>query len=242
MYYIALCDDNPYDLKILLDYLAELRRDHCPVETIALHDGNELVKLHEDGRKFDLIVLDMCMRPLNGIDTAARIRGYDDAVPILIVTGTEEFAVQGYTIHARRYLLKPVSREEFLSEVRQALQRAPHQAQGYFTFTSENGVTRVKTSEILYFESDVRTITLVCRQGRYSFTGKISEIARQMQARGFLRPHKSYVVNMDGIRNIFKESITLDNGIQIPLSKHKAREIHEKFLEYAEEKLCLSGF
>ncbi len=67
------------------------------------------------GRKFDIIILDMLMKPLNGIETARLIRKYDSEVPILIVTGTVEYAMDGYQVNAYRYILKPVDKAYFFT-------------------------------------------------------------------------------------------------------------------------------
>lgn len=79
----------------------------------AFLNGRELVHQYERGRKFDIIILDMLMKPLNGIETARLIRKYDSEVPILIVTGTVEYAMDGYQVNAYRYILKPVDKAYF---------------------------------------------------------------------------------------------------------------------------------
>lgn len=237
MFFIALCDDSQYDVDILTGYLAELKKEHIPVETTVLKNGEELIALHERGHRFDLLILDMFMKPLNGIETAEQVRQYDESVPILIVTATEKFAVDGYKVNARRYLLKPVEKEDFLNEVRQVLDRSEQLNENYFTFTGDSGVTKVRLHDICYFESQVRTITLVTLQERYEFSGKISEIAEQMTPYHFFRAHKSFVINLENVRNVYKDVITMNDGHQVPLSKHKAKEFRQSFLEYTEAQL-----
>ena len=234
MYYIALCDDSPQDLKLLGEYLNELKKRRYPMEVLPLESGKELIELHRQGHKFDLLVLDMCMQPLNGIETAMGVRRFDAAVPILIVTATSQFAVDGYRVNAKRYLLKPVDKEEFLEEVEEILQRTARPGEEYYTFASENGVTRVRHDDIYYFESQARTITLHAQGGSYSFSGRIRDVAQQLEAFHFVRVHKSYVVNLKNVRNLYKDQITLENGAQIPFSKDRSREIHRLFLEYSE--------
>lgn len=234
MFFIALCDDSQYDLDILTDYLAELKKERLPIETTVLKNGEELIDLHKRGHRFDLLILDMFMKPINGIETAEGIRRYDETVPILIVTATEKFAVDGYKVNARRYLLKPVDKEDFLNEVRQVLNRSEQMNEKYFTFTGDSGVTKVPIQDICYFESEVRTITLVTEEERYEFSGKISEIAEQMIPYHFFRAHKSFVINFENVRNVYKDVITMKDGNQVPLSKHKAKDFRRSFLEYTE--------
>ena len=112
MYKVAICDDNPADLQLITDYLTE-PEFHYPLELFSFHDGVELAHAYQKEGQFDLIILDMMMDRLNGIETALKIRKVDQNVAILIVTATVEYAIEGYKINAARYIVKPVSKPEF---------------------------------------------------------------------------------------------------------------------------------
>ena len=102
MFRIILCDDSPADLQILSNYLDELNK---PLEVICYKDGPSLLQDYKKQRFCDILVLDMRMHPLNGIEVAQEIRKIDDAVPILIVTATVDYAVEGYKVEAFRYIV-----------------------------------------------------------------------------------------------------------------------------------------
>ena len=110
------------------------------------------------------------MDSINGIETAKLIREYDSSVPILIVTSTIQFAMDGYRVNAYRYILKPVEKEGFLTEVRNILDQAGQTTQEYFTVSNESGITKIKMDDIYYFESDVRTINLHTKDMPVSYT------------------------------------------------------------------------
>ena len=112
MYKVAICDDNPADLQLITDYLTE-PEFHYPLELSSFHDGVELAQAYKKEGQYDLIILDMMMDRLNGIETALKIRKVDQNVAILIVTATVEYAIEGYKINAARYIVKPVSKPEF---------------------------------------------------------------------------------------------------------------------------------
>ena len=238
MFYIALCDDSQQDLDTLRGHLAQLRREHLQYEDIALQNGYDLVALHRTGRRFHLIILDMMMEPIDGIETARLIRQYDPDVPILIVTATPEYAIDGYQVGASRYILKPVQRERFLTEVRRVLGQAEASGKRSFSFSSDSGVTKLPLEEITYLESDLRTITLHTVGGqRHRFTGKIGDLEQQLQGQDFVRVHKSFLVNLRHLRKMFKDTITLEGGDTVPLSKYKSKEIHQQLLAYMERNL-----
>ena len=236
MYKVAICDDNPADLQLITDYLTE-PEFHYPLELFSFHDGVELAHAYQKEGQFDLIILDMMMDRLNGIETALKIRKVDQNVAILIVTATVEYAIEGYKINAARYIVKPVSKREFQKITRNIFAFIDKKRGAYYRFPSKSGTTVISMEDIFYFESDIRSIHISSRQGDYTFTGRISAVEEQTEGHGFLRVHKSFIVNLKHVHNIFKDSVTLDNGEVIPLSRHRHREVNQKFLDYMEEQI-----
>lgn len=234
MFYIALCDDNSYDLEITSEYIHELKKEHWQIEDLYINNGTELAEMSKNGRRFDLIVLDMCMEPMDGIETARIIRQFDPEVPIIILTSSVEYAIDGYKVNALRYLIKPVNKEEFLDLIKETLFKISRHNKKYFIFTNEDGLNKISLENIYYFESNIRTIYLIAKDGTFTFTGKISEVEEQLRNVGFVRTHKSYIVNLKHVSNIFKESIILENKKEILLSKHKRKEVAKQLLEYME--------
>ena len=236
MYQVAICDDNPADLSQLKEYLEEAGIHH-PMELIAFHNGVELVNAYKKKGQFDLIILDMIMDRLNGIEAALKIREIDEDVIILIVTATVEYAIDGYKVNAARYIVKPLSKPEFHKVLKNIFASIDKKKEAYYTFPSKNGTTAISLEDIFYFESDIRSIHVSSRQGDYTFTGRISVIDEQTGDKGFLRIHKSFIVNLKHIHNIYKDSVTLDNGKVLPLSRHRHKEVNERFLDYMEEQM-----
>ena len=161
----------------------------------------------------------------------------DESLPILIVTATVDYAVDGYLVNACRYLVKPVVKEDFLNAVRNTLDHLIQQRNSFFTFPSKTGTTKLMTEHIYYLESNIRTIQVVAEEGRFSFTGTISALEEELRPHGFIRIHKSFLVNISRVRNIFKESVTMDNQDVIPMSKHKRKDVSHEFLSYMEAHL-----
>lgn len=236
MYYIALCDDNPYDLELLRGYLAELKSCHLHGEILCFSSGQQLVEAYRDGRRFDLAVLDMCMDRLNGMETARLIRTLDADVPLLFATSTPDFAVEGYTVGAYRYLLKPIDKAFFLESVKQLLGRSTAQSH-YFTFTGERGMTKISHRDILYLESAGRTVTLHTATETHTFPGKIGDIGEALAPFGFIRVHKSYVANLHRVVNLYKETVHLEEGASLPLGRQYSKAVHLAVLRLAQEEL-----
>lgn len=236
MFRIVLCDDNPADLQILTDYLEELKQ-HRPIEVICYKDGPSLLQDYKKQGFCDILVLDMRMQPLNGIETAQEIRKIDDEVSILIVTATVDYAVDGYKVAASRYIVKPVEKEDFLDTVYKLIEQHTKKQDSFFSFSSSSGTTKLLIDHIYYLESNMRSITVCAKEGKFTFTGTISSLEEHLRPYGFIRAHKSFLVNVSHIYNIFKDSITMDNQDVLPMSKHKRKDVHQEFLSYMENNL-----
>ena len=236
MFRIVLCDDSPADLMVLRGHLEQLKEKR-PVDIISYTDGLDLLKDYKQKGFCDILVLDMRMETMGGIEVAKHIRQLDDEVPILIVTATVDYAVEGYKVGAFRYIVKPVESGDFLSAVEELLDRQQKKQASIFSFPSINGTTKLMTDHIYYLESDLRTIRVVAKEGTFTFTGTISSLEEQLRTDGFIRIHKSFLVNVSHIYNIFKDSVTMDNKEVLPMSKHKRKEVNQEFLSYMEANL-----
>ena len=221
---------------MLCGHLEQLKEKR-PVDIISYTDGLDLLKDYKQKGFCDILVLDMRMETMGGIEVAKHIRQLDDEVPILIVTATVDYAVEGYKVGAFRYIVKPVESGDFLSAVEELLDRQQKKQASIFSFPSINGTTKLMTDHIYYLESDLRTIRVVAKEGTFTFTGTISSLEEQLRPDGFIRIHKSFLVNVSHIYNIFKDSVTMDNKEVLPMSKHKRREVNQEFLSYMEANL-----
>lgn len=83
----------------------------------------------------------------------------------------------------------------------------------------------------------MRTLSVCHQGGKTDFTGKISDVEEALAEQDFVRIHKSYVVNLKHIRNIFKDTVTLENGEELPLSRHRSKELRQQFLTYMKDNI-----
>jgi len=229
---IAICDDNKYDIKTISSALDVLREEGVELETVAFTDGFDLIKNFENGTRYHLLILDMVMDSINGIETAKRIREYDVSMPILIVTSTREFALEGYLVNAWRYITKPLDNERFLDEIKIILDSVSKRDETYFVIDSSKGLIKLKLDDILYFDSNLHTITAHTAKEQYPFRGKLSQIEEDYTGKNFFRIHKSYLVNLRHIKKISKLCVTLINDEVIDVSKLRAAALNEALLTY----------
>ncbi len=230
MIHIAVCDDNLNDLKKLTQLVKQ-----SPLTSITLHefnDPNQCLTSIQNGMRYDFFLLDILMNEDNGIDIAKVIRETHHDAPLFFITSTIEFALQGYEVNASRYYLKPIEEERFLHDLNMTLKQIEKSKNACITINNQEGLTKIQLSDIYYIESMLRTIIIHTKTHQYQMIGKISELEEQLKDEDFVRVHKSFLVNLKYIKNIFKDTITLDNNMTILLSKHRSKQTHERLMSY----------
>ncbi len=236
MLQIAICDDNIEELSNmvhLLDLYRTLRNFSCEYATFP--NGFELISALEKGKQFDIYCLDIIMPGFTGIDVAKEIRAYNKTAPILFFTSSPEFALEGYSVKAINYILKPISKEKFFFTFDELLDGIKEEKEEASVIVrSMEGIQRILISNLVFVEVFGRNVLY------HLHSGKVIECAAAFTAvcdtllkfTCFIRPHRSYLVNMQYVETIEKHQITLQNLSSVPIAQGKAKEIKEQYLAY----------
>ena len=217
---IAFCDDDAALLHQMQDFLEQYRTLRgVQLELFPYTKPMELLADIEAGVRFDVLFLDVLMPGINGINAAREIRRYDTAVQIIFVTSSSEFAVQSYVVGAYYYQLKPIWKDSFFRLTDAVLAKCRKRTQHSLILRCKSGVTRITLDSLEYCEVQGRTLVFHLLDGTViESSGSMDELARQLaDYPGFLRPHRSYLVNMEYIQNITAKSITMESLAEVPL-------------------------
>jgi DNA-binding LytR/AlgR family response regulator len=232
VFHIAVCDDEIKDIKMICGYLQELWQEEFSVAIIPFTKGEDLLASCKLGEHFDVIILDIIKDTLHRIDIAHQIRQYDNKAVLIMLTATEKFAVEGHEVDAYRCISKPIDKGFFLTEISVLLTRLAIEQNVYYKFANDRGLNKVKLSNVYYFESNMRNIRICENGNEYIFTGRISDVENELAKQDFVRNHKSYVVNLKYVRNVYKDTIIMENNEKLPLSKHRGKKLRERFSNY----------
>lgn len=130
MFQIAICEDSKVDTDLLSQTLAAAANDlRIRARTDYYKNGEELILALKDGASYDLLLLDIFLEQVNGVDTARSARKYLPHVQIAFLTSSRDYALDAYDLDAIHYLMKPVDREKlgvdiYLSDIAEP-QRIP---------------------------------------------------------------------------------------------------------------------
>ncbi len=224
---IAVCDDLKIERQKVKEALDSVMKNYTVTE---FDDGNELLKSHAL-IPFDLIILDIIMPKINGIDTAAELRKTDAKTPIVFLSDSEEFGVQSYRVLAYDYLLKPID----INLLKSCLKRlfSAQKKKSYVTLMYRGTETKVLLSNIQCIESNLRKVIFTLTENReIEVVGKLADYEEYLCVRGFCRCHKSYLVNIAHIDSIDNDTFYLTGGKAIKISRTYLQSAKKAYFEY----------
>jgi len=205
------------------------------IDCVAFHSPLELMAEIERGKSFDIIFLDILMPGENGMDAALEIRNYDRNVKIIFLTSSSEYAVQSYTVDAYYYQLKPVLEESFFRLMDSAVSACDKEQSDSLILRCKSGIARIELRKLEYCEVIHRTLFIHLTNGEVlESIGSLDELSKRLAPfGGFIRPHRSYLVNLEYVRNLSYRAITMRCMTTIPIPRGKYQELKETYLEYA---------
>lgn len=237
MIHIAICDDSKQERQILAALFKRYQELHAtPLQIHIFQNGFSLLDAIDQGKRFDITILDILMPGENGIEIARNIRASGTDTEIIFLTSSPEYAVDSYEVKAQNYLLKPVTEEKFFASIDSILTELDEKdTASFIIYTTEKQYSRIRVSSLVYGEVTHRTITLhLADQTMISAVMTFTEFQDILKAYpDFIYPHRSYAVNMNYIQYVTKSDIILTNGQKIPLSRNNYTKISEQFLNFA---------
>ena len=228
MFHIGICEDEPAQQSYLEKCIRTwAEAAGCRVVIDIYDSGEQFLFDYEDREAFDLLILDIQMGQLNGMEVARKIRQQNRQVKIIFLTGVADYALEGYEVGAARYLLKPLKQEQ-LEPLLDTVWQEIKQAAGATYVFSQNGQThRVPFRDIIYLEAEGHYLSMITRGGHYQWKSSFTSVADTFEAQGFFLLKRGEYVN-----RITKTDCILESGEQLPVSKNRYRQLNEAFISY----------
>ena len=227
---IAVCEDSKQEEEKLLCLLNKSK-----IQSIAAvyKSGEALLTEYEVG-KYDLLLMDIYMGGMTGVQAVAKIREIDEEIPIAFITNSTEHTLESYRLSALKYIEKPFCEKDIEEILSLALMK---KANIPSLLVQRNKETeKIPFSKILYLEQQNHQLAIIFKNGdTLHIYDKLTDILPQLEGQSFFIPHKSYAVHLPYVCNINKElrCFSMINGKNIPIrreSMSKAKKALECFL------------
>ena len=234
---LVICDDEPAARSLLCKYIERFSRESGETFTvIQFKNGEDL--LHDYPVHCDIILIDILMDMLNGIETAAKIRQIDKDVCIIFITQTPQYALNAYKVHALGYLTKPLSYHDLCYELNEALRRINFNRDEYIILKSQSETIKLNIRDILYIEAQNHKLCVVMSDHDvHQYYGKLGEIEQQLAGKDFFRCHRAYLLNLRWLSRVEGNNALLTAGCSVPISKYRRNELMQCLADFLGKQL-----
>ncbi|MCR5403033.1 MAG: LytTR family DNA-binding domain-containing protein [Butyrivibrio sp.] len=230
---VCIVEDEADQAQLLKNYIEHYSSESGEEFHITcLPDGIDLVDEYKS--QFDIILLDIQMKHLDGMAAAQKVRAIDQDVIIIFITSTVRYAVQGYSVDALGYVLKPVSFIQLQQLFDKALARIRQKRDHvYIRVSVGDSQLKIDCENIFYIESSRNNVILHCRYEEYVTLGPLKKFDEMLEGHGFAKCHNAYLVNLSHVEGVKKEEVILSSGATVPISRARKKGFMASLLEYS---------
>ncbi len=230
---IAICEDElMHSLFIKNCVETSLDKINVPYTITTFSSGTKLTLAPNI---FDIILLDIKMKELNGIEAAKVLRNNGCRSTLIFITSAPEFMPLAFDVEAFHYVLKPIDTEKLESILTRAVHRLKESENNNIVIKQNRQSIKIPLSETLYFEIMGRVVKAHLIDRTIEFYEKISTLEQKLPTDTFFRCHKSYIVNLANVNEFDKQRVVMDNGEEIPIARLKHLNFNQAFLKYIKQ-------
>lgn len=232
---IVICDDEEECLKEIENQIEKYlsHKNILDFKINTFKSGMELCRQIEKFDEYQVFFLDINMSEINGLDVARMIRDRNEKALIVFITAYIDYAVDGYKVEAIRFIIKDML-EQMLPECMDTVLQKLSMSFQKIELPFQEGKREVLISNIVYVESNRHKVFFHIKQkdttmDQLFLYDKLDNIQNSLEDYGFLRIHKSYLVNMQYIEDIVKYKVMLKTGVELSIPRAKYNLVEEEY-------------
>ncbi len=237
---IGICDEESFFISEIRSRLSVLFADAEGFEASAFTSAQELLEHYKNGGYFDILLISLELKGINGIEAAEIIRALSPRSVIVFVSSHHGNIFDAFTTAGLHLLVKPLEEREFSLVLGRALKQY-RDVNASIVLKWESTRNKLQIDKISFVEGYRRHLTVHTADGVYEAVGKISELLELLSPHGFVRVHQGFIVNMNYIKSFGTGEIELTDGTRVPVSVRKRQEALKLFDNFTENG-CLRHF
>lgn len=230
---IAICDDDNRDLLQIAFLLEAYRHDRkAEFSYVSFQSATELLA-SMDSRDYDLLLLDVLMPGVNGMQAAREIRERNSRTEIVFLTSSPEYAVESYSVRAHYYLLKPAS-EEKLFPILDRLMADFKRPEDALHIKTQTSVFSLPYGKIEYIEISAKKLYFYLMDGgKREISGRLADFERALLKRpGFIKVHRSYLVNLQWVQELHQGELVTVTGRRVPVARTAYPQVRTAYTQF----------
>ena len=230
MYRIAIVEDDREYVKELRTYLNQYAAEEGQeFEISVFYDGAEILENYVP--KYDLILLDIEMQKINGMDAAEKIRETDENVVLMFITNMAQYAIRGYSVGALDFVMKPITYYTFSMKIKRALKRVQKREISSILLTLPNGVKKLEARQIYYLEVQNRQLHYHTDEGEIVVRGSLQSAENLLPSDTFAKCNHWYLVNLMHVTEVRKNTAVV-GPFELEISRRNRSGFLEALTKY----------
>lgn len=230
---IAICDDDARWLESIKEDVSKWAFGYDIQVMIYIFDNGDQLLEHCRREHTDILLLDIMMPLLNGMDAAHEIREQDQHMKIIFLTSSPEFAIESYDVKASGYLLKPAPYEKLCAVLNDCVQTIDANPES-ITIRTESGYQNIYLYQIECVEAQNKKVVFTFSDGIVLETlGTLSSYEEILNCeKGFFKCHRSYLVYIPAVDHFTASEIMTKGGCRVPIARGKRKAFEEFYFSY----------
>lgn len=227
---LAIVEDDPVYRSEFKKYLSQYEKESGEkFEILEFSDGDEIVEEYKSD--FDIILMDVEMRYMDGMSAAEEIRKVDSDVTIIFITNMPQYAIRGYRVDALDYILKPVAYYAFSQTITRALSRRKKRQKKYVVVSIHGGKQKIDAERIRYIEVMNHDLIFHTMDGNVTTKGTIRDVEQKLADETFFPCNKSFLINLAFVDGVQNNDVCLGNDV-LPVSRAKKKGLMDALNAY----------
>lgn len=228
---IAICDDDKNQINISKEMVRKWAS--ARMHTLLIKEffsAEAFLFEYSENKDFDILLLDIEMDGMNGVELARTLRKGNDDLQIIFITGYDDYIADGYDVAALHYLMKPIKEAKFISVLDRAA-RLIFDREKYIIMNVNGVVIKLSLDKIVYIEAQRNYVVVHTEKEDYRMKKTLSSIEKELDY-GFFRADRSFIVGLRYVSEISKTEIKMDDGTVIPLGRGLFEAANKAFIKF----------
>lgn len=228
---VVLEDEKPH-LERLTSFLARYKTEHPEFEYALEFYDRGILFLESYKRDADLVFLDIRVPDMLGMEVAKHLRKVDENVMIVFVTSLTQYAIDGYSVGAFDYILKPIHYAPFSAKLERVLRVLSYrESELTLDLRTKDSARRIPADSVIYIEISAHDLLFHTGNEVIKQWGTLSKYEEMLREAHFARPSTSFLVNLKYVRGVKKDEVMV-NGEAIPISRTKRKDFLAALAQY----------
>lgn len=230
MYHIAVVEDEKICSVQVQQFLYQYQEENnVRFKVTVFEAATQILESYEP--LYDMILMDIDMPGINGMDAADQIRQTDQDVVIVFITNIASFAIRGYEVGAMDFVVKPITYYNFSTRLARALKRSRSREPRQIILTLADGVKKLEVGQIYYVEVQNRMLHYYTQESVFAVRGTMQSVQQMLEAYSFAKCNHWYMVNLRHVSEVKKNTVVVGE-YELEISRRNRTPFLKALTEY----------